>query len=84
MIKESKEKEKPKVIVKKYYDVKIDTMLPAVLTYRVLAETPEEALLLIKHQSPTGIKHKLAGRKDKKATVYDMGSSLIRFIKNLL
>lgn len=73
-----------KIPDKFYYDVRIECMLPAILTYRVLAETPEQAASLIKGMSPISVKHKLIGRKESKLTVYDAGSSFIRFIKNLL
>lgn len=66
-----------------YYDVKIETYLPATLLYRVLAEDPVQAAELIKGKPPTGVKHKLVGRKDIKMLVYDAGSSMIRYIKNL-
>lgn len=72
-----------KIIDKKYFDVKVSCMLPATLTYRVLAETPEQAAELIKHMSPNSVQHKLIGRKELKLTVYDAGSTLIRFIRNL-
>lgn len=83
--KEDKKKEealKPKP--KYYYDVKVECMLPATLTYRVLAEDPQQAAGLIKGMSPTGVKHKLIGRKELKMAVYDSGSSMIRWMKNLL
>lgn len=76
--------EKIKIQEKKYYDVKVEVTLPATLTYRILAETPEQALDLIKNQSPVQVKHKLAGRKELKATVFDAGSSMIRFIKKII
>lgn len=68
---------------KYYYDVKVETMLPATLTWRILAETPEQAAEMIKNMQPTGVKHRLLGRKDIKLLVYDAGSSFIKFIKNL-
>jgi hypothetical protein len=67
-----------------YYDVKVECMLPAVLTYRVHAETPEQAAEMIKGLSPNTVKHKLIGRKELKLMVYDAGSSMIRIIKNIL
>ena len=76
--------EKLKIPEKKYYDVKVEVMLPATLTYRVLAEDPEQAFSLIKNQSPVSVKHKLAGRKEFKATVFDAGSVLIRLVKQLV
>lgn len=78
------DKKIPKIKEKKYYDVRIECMLPATLTYRVLAETPEQAADLIKNMSPIGVKHKLIGRKELKLTVLDAGSTMIRFIRNLI
>ena len=68
---------------KSYYDVKVDCLLPATLTYRVLAENPEEAVLMIKNLQPNMVKHKLIGKKELKITVYDAGSSMIRFIRHI-
>lgn len=68
---------------KYYYDVKVECMLPATLTYRVLAEDPLQAAELIKGQSPTGVQHKLIGRKELKLIVYDAGCTFIKFMKML-
>lgn len=68
---------------KYYYDVKVECMLPAVLTYRVHAETPEKASEMIRGLTPNGVKHKLIGRKELKLSVSDAGSNMIRFVKNL-
>lgn len=70
--------------IKYYYDVKVETMLPATLMWRVLAETPEQAVDLIKGQQPTGVKHRLIGRKDFKLMVYEAGSTLIKLVRNLV
>lgn len=74
----------PPIKEKHYYDVKVDCMLPATLTYRVLAEDAIQASTLIKGMSPIGVKHKLAGRKELKLSVYKAGSSLLEWMKNLL
>lgn len=66
-----------------YYDIKIECMLPATLTYRVLAEDPEQAASLIKGQSPNAVHHKLVGRKELVLRVFDSGSNLLRFMKRL-
>jgi len=68
---------------KYYYDVKVECMLPATLIYRVHAESPEQASQLIKGLTPNSVKHRLIGRKELKLTVYDAGSSMIKFMKNL-
>src|SRR5437868_2224790 len=67
-----------------YYDVKVECMLPATLTYKVLAETPDQAADMIKNLTPNSVKHKLIGRRESKLQVYDAGSTLIKFIKNLI
>jgi hypothetical protein len=69
---------------KYYYDVKIECMLPATLLYRVLAEDPQQASMMIKGLSPTGVKYRLPGRKEIKMMIYDAGSTMIRLVKNLL
>jgi hypothetical protein len=74
----------PPLKEKRYYDVKVECMLPATLTFRVLAEDPAQATNLIRGMSPIGVKHKLVGRKDLKMTVYEAGSSLIKWVKNLV
>ena len=68
---------------KKYYDVRIECLLPATLTYRVLAEDAEQAASMIKSLQPNQVKHKLIGRKELKVLVYDSGSTIIRYVKNL-
>lgn len=72
-------KPKPKF----YYDVKVECLLPATLTYRVLAEDAQQAADMIKGIQPNSVQHKLIGRKELKLTVYDAGCTMIRFIKNL-
>lgn len=70
--------------VKRFYDVRVECMLPATLTYRVLAEDAQQAADMIKRIPPNSVKHKLIGRKELKLTVYSAGSTLIKFVKNLL
>ncbi len=85
--KEAAEKDKLKKRaqpVKKYYDVKVECMLPGVVTYRVLAESPEQAIELRKSYSPVSVTHKLAGRKELLAKVYDASTVMLRFTRKLL
>lgn len=70
--------------IKYYYDVKIECMLPAVLTYRVLAENAQQAAEMIKGKSPNSVQHKLIGRRELFLKVYDSGSSMMRFMRKLL
>jgi hypothetical protein len=70
--------------IKKQFDVKIEAMLPATLTYRIWAESPEEALLLTKKAQPINVKHNLAAKKNIRATVSDAYSSIIKLVKNLV
>lgn len=69
---------------KKYYDVKITAMIPATLTYKVLANSPEQAAQMIKNLQPNHVHHKIVGKKDIKLVVFDSGTTLIRFVKNFL
>lgn len=78
-------KEKLPVIKEKhYYDVKVETTLPATLTYRVLAEDAQQAAVLIKGMSPVSVKHRLAGKRDIKLSVYRAGTSMMEWARNLL
>lgn len=77
-----KEAKKPPIL--HYYDVKVECMLPATLTYRVLAEDPNQAAELIRGKSPNSVAHKLTGRKDLVLRVYDASSSMMRLMKKLL
>jgi hypothetical protein len=74
----------PPIKPKLYYDVKVECLLPAVLTYRVLAEDPQQAADLIRGMSPIGVKHRLIGRKEIKLSVYEAGSSMLKWMKNLI
>lgn len=67
-----------------YFDVKVETMLPATLTYRVLAEDAQQASEKIRTLQPNSVHHRLIGRRDNKLTVYDAGSTMIKFVKKLL
>lgn len=80
----TKEKIKETQKEKHYFDVKVECMLPATLTYRILAEDAEEASNLIRGRHPNSVHHKLIGRKEIKLTVYDAGSTMIKFIKRLV
>lgn len=76
--------EKTNLIKQKYYyDVKVECLLPATLTYRVFAENPEQAAEMIKSLQPNSVKHRLVGRKELKLMVYDAGSTLMKLMKNL-
>lgn len=67
-----------------YFDVKVETMLPATLTYRILAEDAVQAADKIKGAQPNSVHHRLIGRRDQKLTVYDAGSNMIRWMKRLV
>lgn len=56
------------------YEVKCEAMVPARMTFRVRAETPEAALLLIDKQNPTSFHPIIARRKIKEAKVYYAGT----------
>lgn len=66
------------------FDIKIETTLPATLLYRVSAVTPEEALDKARKSAPQNVKYRLSGKRDIKGMVYEMGSSMIKFVQNLV
>lgn len=67
----------------KYWDVKMEVLLPATLTYKVLAKSPEEALEKARKGSPQNVQYKLAGKRDMKAWVYSVGNSIVQLVKYL-
>lgn len=80
-LKKQAEANKPKPLY--YFDVKVETVLPATLTYRVLAEDAEQASEKIRGIQPNSVQHRLIGKRDTKLTVYDAGSTMIRWMKRL-
>lgn len=85
--KSSKKDDQKKIkgpVPKQYYDVKVECMLPATLTYRILAEDAQQAADMIKGKQPNSVQHKLIGRKELKLLVYDAGGCMIRLVKKLL
>lgn len=75
-------------IKKQYYTVKVEANVPVLLKYKVLAESPEEALKLSLKLHPT---QNLLDPptfywnriKKIKSTVYILYSSVIKLVKNL-
>jgi hypothetical protein len=80
IVKTAKAEIKPKF----YFDIRVETNVPATFTYRVFAEDAAQAAEMIKGQAPTNIKYKIPMKKDIKLTVYDAGSSIIRWMKNFV
>lgn len=88
--KEKSKEEKKKVTeekkkVKEYFTVKIETLAPITLTYRILAETPEEAAeIAAKRQgqqqsAPPIILFAKLGKLQAK--VYKAGTTLLQLVK---
>ena len=73
-----------KQLEKQNFDIKLECLLPATLTYRILAETPEEALQLIRNIQPLNVKYRLAGKKNIKATIYKAGQNIILYTLNMI
>jgi hypothetical protein len=67
---------------KKYFEVRVETMLPATLTYRILAENAEQAAGMINNIAPITVKYKLIGKKDIKLNVYNFGCTILLYMKN--
>ena len=52
---EIKKQAAPKV--QQYYDVKVESMVPSILTFRILAESAQQALELIKGKQPNQVRY---------------------------
>lgn len=80
--KKQEELEKTAIPQKRPYTVKLEVLAPVELIYRIWAETPEQAVELLRYgvivKPPKPI---LSKRKNVKATVYKYGTILIEFIK---
>lgn len=75
-------KSENKVEAKKYYTVEIEALVPTIIKYRVLADSPEQAVDLV-DKSPiiqAPITRVSLGKKIK-AKVYDFGTLLLKFTK---
>lgn len=75
-----------KPIIKQYYSVRIEAVAPLSLSYRVLAETPEEALLMVERtpancQMDRTPKPSIQRLRKQSASVYISGSSIIKLTK---
>lgn len=72
---------------KQFYTVKMEVSAPVLLTYRVYAESPEQAIELVQKQPFQSLseapKPFLSRMRKLKATVYAAGNSLIQLTKNL-
>lgn len=80
-------KDKENVTIhKEYFTVLIEASAPIILTYKVLAETPElaaEIAIKLRGQSQTSPPKISFSKLSKlKAKVYKSGTTLIQFIKN--
>ena len=81
---EKKAQAKPAVPKKIPYTVKVEAMAPVELVYRVWAESPEQAIELLRYGTLSAPpKPILSKRKNLKATVYKYGTNLIEFVKSL-
>src|ERR1700743_414687 len=79
----SKQKQISKTPEKQYYNILLETLIPTTLTYRVLAESPEEALDMIKTAPLSGPpKLQFPKLKKIKASIFLSGTSIIKLTKN--
>ena len=68
----------------KWFDVKVESLVPCIQTYRISAKTAEEAIQKATTASPKSVQYRLPAKKDRKITVYDAMTSIVRLVKNLL
>jgi hypothetical protein len=71
---------------KKYYSVKVDSLVPTTLEYKVLADDPEDAINEAKKRvhKPDNIQYRLPERKDKQVSVYTWGTFMLHIKRTLV
>jgi hypothetical protein len=67
----------------KWFEVRTEVLLPATLTFRVYAKDAEDALAHTRNASPNSVKYRLAGKRNLKATVIEVGTAMVKLVKNL-
>jgi hypothetical protein len=71
---------------KEYFTVKVETLVPTTVTYRVYAESPDVAIDMVKRgsvQFSQPPQFMWGQMKRLKATVYNAGTVLIRLARRL-
>lgn len=68
----------------KYYDVKVECTVPAVIHYRILANSPGHAESILKYRDPVHIEYKINKRKNIILRIYEAGTSILHIVKSLL
>lgn len=63
------------------FDVRVEAMVPCSLTYKIRAESIEDALKKFDKNPPTQFQPHILRKKVIKATVYNSGSLIIRGTK---
>jgi hypothetical protein len=81
--KEAQTKKQPVIKQKSYFDVKIEALVPCLLTYRILADDENSALDIALKTPPNSIKPNGRARSFIKATVYNAGSLMIKLTRAL-
>jgi hypothetical protein len=78
-----KSDKKPIIPQKRLYTVKLETIAPVELIYRVLAESPEQAMELFQTMGQLSAPPKpiISRKRNIKATVYKYMTTTIEFVK---
>jgi hypothetical protein len=80
--KEAQAKKQPPPKQKTYFDVKIEALVPCLLTYRILADDEKSAIEQAIKIPPNHIKPNGRPRNFIKATVYAAGSLWVKLTKS--
>lgn len=67
-----------------YYIVKIEAEVPAVIHYKILANSPGHAESLIKYRDPVRIEYNPKKRKNLTLRIYESGTAILHILKSLL
>lgn len=71
-----------KIKQKKNFDIKVEALVPTILTYRIYAEDEHDALKQIDKKHPISVKPNIAMKRTIKATVFEMGSLMVKLVRN--
>lgn len=77
-------KETPVKKEKSYFDIRVECLMPATVSYRILAEDENDAFNQIKNKQPNNIKYNFNLKRNIKATVYVASSSIVKLVKHFI
>ncbi len=82
-LKKEAEEKKKKAEEKHWFEVRVETNVPATVYYKILAKDAEEAASLVKNSPIQRVEYKIRLKRDIKLSVYEVGMLIIKYMKQL-